>query len=220
MGLLDGLFGSKKKPTRRGGGDADDTDSSNYTRVIPRDPEAAAPRPQPGGGWGDEPVPPPPPAPPPHFEAPRPVAPAYNPPPPAPPPARAPTPVPRAVPADDGATVIGTVPKLSSAKLVAVLVCIDGPIEGHVCRIYAGENVIGRQGRPESERLPDHARTISREHVRLTAEDGYFVIQPIRAENATFVNDVPVETHETLQDKDRVTLGATKPSTFVLLVVP
>ncbi len=217
MGLLDGLFGSKKKPTRRGGGDADDTDSSHYTRVIPREPEAAPPPQAPS--WGDEPVAAPEPPPAPRYEAPRP-APVYSPPPPPPPAPRAPTPVPRAVPEDDGATVIGAVPKLGTAKFVALLVCVDGPIEGHICRIYPGENVIGRQGRPDSERLPDHARTISREHVRLTAEDGYFVIQPIRAENATFVNDVPVETHETLQDKDRVTLGATKPSTFVLLVVP
>lgn len=217
MGLFDGLFKGRKRPGRGGVPEDEDTDPSSYTRVIAREPEPAR-RPE-SGGWDDEP--------PPHelpplrdevartpgrYEAP-PASPARTP--------SAALPRPQApAEANDEKTVLGTPQQLAPTKIVAVLVCVDGPIEGHVVRLYQGENVIGRRGQPESERLPEAARTISREHVRVTAEDGYFMIQPIRAENATCVNDVPVDGHESLSNGDRVMLGATKPSTFVLLVVP
>ncbi len=215
MGLFDDLFKRKKRPGRGGPTEDEDTDPSSYTRVIARVPEVPQ-RPS-SGGWDDDP--PPRETPPPPREEPVRPSSRYEPPPAAPirvlPPPRL-----QAPEEDDAATVLGTPQHAAPTKIAAVMVCVEGPIEGHVVRLYQGENVIGRRGRPESERLPEAARTISREHVRITAEDGYFMIQPIRAENATCVNDVPVDGHESLSNGDRVTLGATKPSVFVLLVVP
>jgi hypothetical protein len=224
MSIFDNLFGNKKKPGRGGASVDDDTDPASYTRVITREPEAERRAPA-ADGWGDEPRPPTP-APAAAFE-PTPLrpAPAYRS--PEPPTHQAPAAPARPSlreashpDADDGQTVYASVSRAVPTKVVAVLVCIEGSVEGHVVRIFAGENVIGRKAKPESESLPDTARTVSREHAKLVAEDGYFMVQPMRPENATLVNDVPVDSHEALQHGDRLTLGATKPSTFVLLVVP
>jgi len=89
-----------------------------------------------------------------------------------------------------------------------------------VCRLFEGENVLGREGAPEPLPNCSETKTISRKHASLKAEGGYFAIEPLRPENATFVNDVLIDKPELLQHGDRVKLGATKPSTFLLLVVP
>ena len=222
MSIFDNLFGNKKKPGRGGASADDDTDPASYTRVITREPEAERRAPA-ADGWGDEPRTPAP-APAPAFE-PAPMRPAaahrsLEPPPHQAPAARPSLREASHPDADDGQTVYASVSRALPTKVVAVLVCTEGPVEGHVVRIFAGDNVIGRKAKPESESLPDTARTVSREHAKLVAEDGYFMVQPMRPENATLVNDVPVESHEALQHGDRLTLGATKPSTFVLLVVP
>jgi len=101
-----------------------------------------------------------------------------------------------------------------------VLLGIDGPLDGHLVRVFDGENVLGREGSPESLPNRPDTKTISRQHARLRADAGDFMIEAVRPENATFVNEQPVETPQLLQHGDRIRLGATKPTTFVLLVVP
>jgi pSer/pThr/pTyr-binding forkhead associated (FHA) protein len=54
----------------------------------------------------------------------------------------------------------------------------------------------------------------------LTADGGYFVLEPVQLKNATLVADAPIDSHAVLQHGDRITLGTTKPCTFVLLAVP
>ena len=62
--------------------------------------------------------------------------------------------------------------------------------------------------------------TISRKHALLKAEAGCVAIEPLRPENATFVNEQQIDKAELLQHGDRIRLAATEPSTFVLLLVP
>jgi len=224
MGIVDRLFPKKKHG--RGSAPADDTDEPSYTRVLGRDGEAP-PKQSSGDPWSD-------PAPSRSAPAPRrddpmdaptvapqrsvPPPPRYAPPPP--PPRRDAAPAHDAGPGDD-ATVLG--PAIAAplrGSVVAVLLGIDGALDGHLVRVFDGENVLGREGSPEP--LPNRAdtKTISRQHARLRADAGDFMIEAVRPENATFVNDQLVETPQLLQHGDRIRLGATKPTTFVLLVVP
>ena len=43
---------------------------------------------------------------------------------------------------------------------------------------------------------------------------------PIKLKNATLVAGAPIDAHAVLQHGDRISLGTTKPCTFVLLAVP
>jgi hypothetical protein len=118
-------------------------------------------------------------------------------------------------------TEYARVARPASQRVVAVLLGIDGPLDGHLVRIYAGENVIGREAEPDArESLPSSASSISRKHAKLIADGGYFVLEPVQLKNATLASGEPVEAHAVLQHGDRLTLGTTKPCTFVLLAVP
>ena len=221
MGIVDRLFPKKKHG--RGSAPADEPDEASYTRAISRDADAPPPRKDSSDPWSDatpsrKPVPA-------RSEdlmdAPT-VAPRPAPPPPQP----RYTPPPRPASArDDGpgddATVLG--PAISAAprgSVVAVLLGIDGALDGHMVRVFDGENVLGREGSPESLPNRPETKTISRQHARLRADGGDFMIEAVRPENATFVNEQLVESPQLLSHGDRIRLGATKPSTFVLLVVP
>jgi pSer/pThr/pTyr-binding forkhead associated (FHA) protein len=105
-------------------------------------------------------------------------------------------------------------------SVVALLLGVDGALDGHVVRVFEGENVLGREGSPEPLPNRPDTKTISRQHARLRADGGDFMIEAVRPENATFVNEQLVESPQLLQHGDRIRLGATKPTTFVLLVVP
>jgi hypothetical protein len=228
MGFFRDLFGGKKRRHVRGNPDDEDVRESGFTRVLRADPEPER-RPRPKHDW-DAPASDP-------FaksdpwagaESPRapesvPAASAL-PPPSEPARVTAPPPTPRALqppPSDANQTILARAAvERPVGRVVAVLVGIEGPLEGHVCRIFNGENVIGREGQPEPlPNIPD-TMTISRKHARLKAEEGYFAIEPLRPENATFVNEQLVDQPAVLEGGDRIRLGANKPSTFVLLVVP
>jgi pSer/pThr/pTyr-binding forkhead associated (FHA) protein len=146
------------------------------------------------------------------------------PPPPAPAPApRAYSPPPPLQLDDDEPppTEYAKVSRVGVLKVAAVLLGVEGPLEGQVIRIYQGENVIGREAEPEAkESVPSTHASISRKHAKLTADGGYFVLEPVQLKNATLAGGAPVDTHAVLQHGDRITLGTTKPCTFVLLAVP
>ncbi len=222
MGIVDRLFPKKKHG--RGSAPADDSDEPSYTRMIPR--EGEAPRREANGDpWSD----PTPSRPAPRrddpVDAPT-VAPQRSLPPPPPPRTPVPPPPMRTSPAydagpGDDATVLG--PPVSApvrGSVVAVLLGVEGALDGHLVRVFDGENVLGREGSPESLPNRPDTKTISRQHARLRADGGDFMIEAVRPENATFVNEQLVESPQLLQHGDRIRLGATKPSTFVLLVVP
>lgn len=222
MGIVDRLFPKKKHA--RGSAPADEPDEASYTRAISRDADAPPSRKDAADPWSD----PGPARKPPAarsedlMDAPT-VAPQRNAPQTPPPRHVAP---PRHAPShDDGpgddATVLG--PAMSAPQrgsVVAVLLGIEGALDGHMVRVFDGENVLGREGSPESLPNRPETKTISRQHARLRADGGDFMIEAVRPENATFVNEQLVESPQVLQHGDRIRLGATKPSTFVLLVVP
>ncbi len=230
MGIVDRLFPKKKHA--RGSPPADDAEEAGYTRAIAREGEATPPRrgdpdpwsdaasrrPEPPASRGPDPLDAPTLTP--KQPAPAPPPPRYTPPPPPSPRYEAP---PRAADegAGDDATVLGpAVAAPVRGSIVAVLVGVEGALEGHLVRVFDGENLLGREGSPEPLPNRPDTKTISRQHARLRADGGDFMIEAVRPENATFVNDHLVEAPQLLQHGDRIRLGATKPSTFVLLVVP
>jgi hypothetical protein len=121
-------------------------------------------------------------------------------------------------PRSENDTVLASVQSVVKGKVAAVLLGIEGPLDGHVIRVFDGDNLIGREGQPDP--IPDthEARTISKRHARLSAGGGYFLIEPVAEKNATFVNEKRIETREVIQNGDRLRLGSARPTTFVLLV--
>jgi hypothetical protein len=224
MGIFDNLFGRRKGPGR-GRAARDDDESASYTRAIRRDElERQAP---PADDW-DPPAPSRPapaaedfearaPAAPPAPAPPRRVAPPPPPPPVAP---RAHTP-PAADDDEVQPTEYAKVSRAPAQRVAGLLLGVQGPLEGHVIRIYQGENILGREAEPEpNDSVPAAIASISRKHAKLTADGGYFVLEPVQLKNATLVADAPIDSHAVLQHGDRITLGTTKPCTFVLLAVP
>jgi hypothetical protein len=107
--------------------------------------------------------------------------------------------------ARDAATEYTDARSLLRSRVVAVLVAVDGELEGEVYRISDGENRLGRA--PECE-IPLPSKKISREHAKLIHSDGVFAIAPLSDRNPTFVNDEPTQGTE-LSDGDRLRLGNT-----------
>ncbi|HME71661.1 MAG TPA: FHA domain-containing protein [Myxococcota bacterium] len=225
MGWFKDLFGRGKRRHVRGRPDTEEVRESGFTRVLRADPEPER-RPRPTHDWDEPPSDPfpksdrwagadQPPAPE------KPTVPSAMPAPPEPSRVQAPPRVPQPPPSDANQTILARIAvDRPLGRVVAVLVGVEGPLDGHVCRIFNGENVIGREGQPEAlPNVPD-TMTISRKHALLKAEEGYFAIEPLRPENATFVNEQLVDKPAVLEAGDRIRFGANKPSTFVLLVVP
>lgn len=227
MGIFDSLFGTKKGPARGRTAKEDEGDAGNagYTRAIRRDElERQAP---PADDWEPQAAPRSAPVEEPAARTPAPASPPprRTAPPPAPAAPRAYTPpAPQASPTDDDEpppTEYARVSRAATLKVVAVLLGVEGPLEGHLIRIYQGENVLGREAEPDSkDSVPATAASISRKHAKLTADGGYFVLEPVQLKNATLVAGAPIDTHAVLQHGDRITLGTTRPCTFVLLAVP
>jgi hypothetical protein len=225
MGIFDSLFGAKKGPTRgRAPSDDEDGSRADMTRAIRR--EEVAQRGAPSDDW-DAPARPA--APSPEYPEERAPAPAAPSPPqrraaPPPPPAPAPRAYAPPQPLEDDEpppTEYARVSRAGVLKVAAVLVGVEGPLEGHVIRIYQGENILGREAEPEpKDSVPSTAASISRKHAKLIADGGYFVIEPVQLKNATLVAGAPIDAHAVLQHGDRISLGTTKPCTFVLLAVP
>lgn len=91
----------------------------------------------------------------------------------------------------------------SSGRVVGVLVGIAGRLENEVFRIFDGANKLGRADHCEVV-LP--SQRISREHARLTHQDGSFRIEPLNERNPTRVNGEPTRGGE-LADGDELGLG-------------
>jgi len=219
MSILDGLFQNRKHV--RHDVEDDDTDPRSHTVVIPKQQPLPAGR---GEGWdaaksddpwgGDlsgEPAEPSGPLADAPTQSPRPQPPV----PPKPRP-RPPTSAP-----EENDTVIRTVGSPPSAgRVVAVLVGLEGPLENEVYRVFEGENVLGREGKPEPFPNTPDTKTISREHAVLRVAGEHFLIEPSNPKNATFVNGQLVDERSLVQHGDRIGLGAVRTATFVLLVVP
>jgi hypothetical protein len=90
-------------------------------------------------------------------------------------------------------------------KTVAVLIAVEGELEGEVFRVSDGDSRLGRSEGCEVQ-LP--SEWISREHAKMKHQDGLFVIAPLSDKNPTFVNDERTEGTE-LKDGDFLKLGRT-----------
>jgi hypothetical protein len=221
MGFLDGLF-QRRKHVRHDAED-DDTDPNAHTVLIkpvaPPSPPGAKSRRDDFERGGVDPFRP---------ELPQELAPpsedAPIPPPRAQPPMRPPPRLrPQPPPPDEGGGETVFRPQGASqraGRVVAVLVGVEGSLENEVYRVFEGENVLGRFGKPEPFPNTQDTKTISREHATLRASGEHFLIEPTNPKNATFVNGQPVEERSLVQHGDRIGLGATRTATFVLLVVP
>lgn len=167
--------------------------------VQPRPQPAHAPQPEPSGHTVARPVS-------------RPPARSQAPPTPLP---DAPPAAPREEASDAFKTIIEPVDRPRAGKIVAVLVGVDGPIEGELFGIRDGENNIGR-GANCHVTLPNKDRRVSREHAKVIHREGIFVIQPIKEQAITMVNGEPTGAGAEIQHGDSVTLGD---STFRFLSV-
>jgi hypothetical protein len=228
MGIWDSLFGTKKGPVRGRASSDDDAEASpaDFTRTIRRD--ELAQRAAPSDDWdaptaragapAESPGERAPASPPPAHSLPRRAAP---PPPPVPAPRAYAPPAPAFDDDEPPPTEYAKVARAAVLKVAAVLVGVEGPLEGHVIRIYQGENILGREAEPEpKDSVPSTAASISRKHAKLIADGGYFVLEPVQLKNATLVAGAPIDAHAVLQHGDRISLGTAKPCTFVLLAVP
>jgi len=99
---------------------------------------------------------------------------------------------------------------------LGTLTILRGSATGAVHRLDGRSIVIGRES-PANIRIDD--RGVSRRHARICHEaDGYF-IEDLGSTNGTFVNDVPVQSSDSvrLNDGDRVLLGEETVLNFELL---
>jgi FHA domain len=146
-----------------------------------------------------------PPPPPPIERAVPPPAPAWPDPRPAPPLAQPAPPPPAAKPSDSGATRILSRDAIAHGAVKAVLIGIEGKLEGEIFKVRDGENRVGRAAGAEI-RLDDGDDTISREHAVIIHREGAFGIKALKQDNPTWVNDEQVE-GGTLSDGDRIRVG-------------
>ena len=147
-----------------------------------------------------------PPPPPPVERVAPPPAPAWPDVRPAAPPVAHPAPPPPAPkPSDSGATRILSRDALAHGAVKAVLIGIEGKLEGEIFKVRDGENRVGRAAGAEI-RLDDGDDTISREHAVIIHREGAFGIKALKADNPTWVNDEQVE-GGTLSDGDRIRVG-------------
>jgi hypothetical protein len=123
----------------------------------------------------------------------------------APPPAQPAPPPPAPKPSDSGATRILSRDAIAHGAVKAVLIGIEGKLEGEIFKVRDGENRVGRSAGAEI-RLDDGEDTISREHAVIIHRDGAFGIKALKADNPTWVNDEQVE-GGTLSDGDRIRVG-------------
>lgn len=88
---------------------------------------------------------------------------------------------------------------------MASIQAIQGPDKGRIFRLSSGENVIGRQG--TGVVLSD--RTVSRNHARLAARDGRWVLTDLGSANGTYLNGVRLKKATPVQPGDQVRCGQT-----------
>lgn len=144
--------------------------------------------------------------------APAAAPPAIAPLPPLPEPIAPPTPV-RVTPpleakpaSDPGATRILSLANVSRGAVTAVLIGIEGKLEGEVYKVRDGENRLGRA--PTAEiRLDDRDETVSREHALIIHREGAFGIKALKSDNPTWVNGEEVEGGTSLSDGDQIRVG-------------
>jgi pSer/pThr/pTyr-binding forkhead associated (FHA) protein len=97
-------------------------------------------------------------------------------------------------------------------RVVAVLVGVDGSLEGRVFPVFEGEN---RLGRGESCRVRLPSQRISRDHATLTCEPGRFSLEAVSERNPTRVDGQVTRSTE-IRDGNTLTLGD---STFRFVTV-
>ena len=117
------------------------------------------------------------------------------------PPRSGPKPRPATAAGDAEATLYEGAP----ARVVAVLVGIEGSLANQVFAVVDGSN---RLGRGESCQVVLPSPRISREHARLDHRDGHFEIAPLSDKNPTRVNGEATQGTD-LKDGDDVKLGDT-----------
>jgi pSer/pThr/pTyr-binding forkhead associated (FHA) protein len=109
---------------------------------------------------------------------------------------------------DAGSTRMISVPGVSQAGVVGVLIAVDGKIRDEIYKVRDGENRMGRL--PSGDVVfDDRDDSISREHALIIHQHGSFGIKPLRESNPTFVNGDQIEGGASLSDGDTIQLGNT-----------
>jgi serine/threonine protein kinase len=105
------------------------------------------------------------------------------------------------------ASVPATAVLRGESGAIAWLLALSGPHRGRQFQL-ADEVTIGRETGLELFR---DDKAVSRQHARITHQDGRFVLHDLRSSNGTYVNGVRLEpsTAYTLQDRDEIRLGGT-----------
>ena len=124
-------------------------------------------------------------------------------------------PAPEAYPDDPGRTRVVGAPGARSRSVKAVLVGVEGVLEGEIFAVRQGENRMGRRADLEIS-LPQRDDQISREHAVLICDEGSFGIKPLKTTNPTSVNGDVVAEGAPLSDGDEISVGR---STFRLKIV-
>ncbi len=88
------------------------------------------------------------------------------------------------------------------------LVLLQGGKKQQVFRLRSEETVLGRK-RECDIRIP--SGEVSRQHCRLTYEDGYLMVEDLKSANGTFLNGALLEDVELVRPGDELSLG---PVTF------
>ena len=105
----------------------------------------------------------------------------------------------------DAPTLYQKKPVYQKKQVTAVLVAIEGELEGTLHALYDGENKLGRA---DSCDVVLASKWISREHAMLVHQDGVFAVVPLSDKNHTYVNDHEVDGAE-MNDGDCLRLGHT-----------
>lgn len=132
------------------------------------------------------------------------------------PPVAAPPQSPQPAASSGAATQYVQVPNFRSGTVTAVLVAIDGELEGEVFRLFDGEN---KMGRADTCQVVLPSLKISREHASILHDEGDFMIVPQSDKNPTIVNGEQTDSSggTMLSDGDVVKMGRT---TFRFRTIP
>ncbi|MCZ7546411.1 MAG: FHA domain-containing protein [Anaerolineae bacterium] len=102
---------------------------------------------------------------------------------------------------DDDVTEIGE----ADAGPLAWLVIVEGPRRGHIIKVTPGHS-IGRKG---ADVVWDDPK-ISRQHARITLEDGEFYIWDFGTPNGTFINGERIRAATPIKENDVIRMGDTQ----------
>jgi len=88
---------------------------------------------------------------------------------------------------------------------MASIQVIQGPEKGRTFDLMDGENIIGRQSRA----IPLGDGTVSRNHARMTPQNGTWLLEDLGSANGTYLNGVKITKPSPLKQGDQIRCGST-----------